>query len=63
MQHLLHYLHCYARAFAQTAAPLAIVDVNVVIVMKGETRGHQTAVIADGRIAGAGSSGQGNAVR
>jgi hypothetical protein len=35
----------------------------VVIVMKGETRGHQTAVIADGRIAGAGSSGQGNAVR
>jgi imidazolonepropionase-like amidohydrolase len=48
---------CFATsAFAQTAAPLAIVDVNVVDVMKGETRGHQTVVIADGRIASAGSS-------
>src|SRR5487761_2100916 len=43
-------------AFAQTAAPLAIVDGNVVDVMKGETRGHQTVVIADGRITGTGSS-------
>jgi hypothetical protein len=40
----------------QTAAPLAIVDVNVVDVMKGETRGHQTVVIADGRIGSASSS-------
>ena len=49
-------LYFATRAFAQTAAPLAIVDVNVVDVMKGETRSHQTVVIANGRIAGAGSS-------
>jgi len=35
-------------AFAQT--PLAIVDVNVVDVVKGAVRPHQTVVIADGRI-------------
>jgi hypothetical protein len=49
-------LYFATSAFAQTAAPLAIVDVNVVDVMKGETRGHQTVVIADGRIGSASSS-------
>ncbi len=43
-------------ALAQTAAPLAVVDVNVVDVRKGEIRGHQTVVIAEGRITGIGSS-------
>lgn len=48
---------CFAaRAFAQTTAPLAVVDVNVVDVVRGETRGHQTVVIANGRIVAAGSS-------
>ncbi len=42
---------CFAaRAFAQTAGPIAIVDVNVVDVSKGEIRGHQTVLIAEGRI-------------
>ena len=49
-------LYFAASAFAQTAAPLAIVDVNVVDVMHGETHGRQTVVIADGRITAAGSS-------
>jgi imidazolonepropionase-like amidohydrolase len=49
-------LYLTMRAFAQTAAPLAIVDVNVVDVRKGEIRGHQTVLIADGRITGIGSS-------
>ena len=49
-------LYFATRVFAQTAAPLAIVDVNLVDVVRGETRGHQTVVISDGRIAGAGSS-------
>jgi len=49
-------LYLAARCLAQTGAPLAVVDVNVVDVVKGETRGHQTVVIANGRIAGAGSS-------
>jgi imidazolonepropionase-like amidohydrolase len=43
------------RAFAQTA-PLAVVDVNVVDVVKGEIRSHQNVLIANGRIAAAGSS-------
>jgi imidazolonepropionase-like amidohydrolase len=48
---------CFAaRAFAQTPAPLAIVDVNVVDVVKGETRAHQTVLIDNGRIAEAGPS-------
>lgn len=55
--HPLALVLCLAtRAFAQTAAPLAVVDVNVVDVVKGETRGHQTVLIANGRIAAAGSS-------
>ena len=45
-----------ARAHSQTVAPLAIVDVNVVDVVKGEIRTHQTVLIAGGRIAAAGSS-------
>jgi len=43
-------------ALAQTAAPLAILDVNVVDVVKGETRAHQTVLIANGRIAAIGAS-------
>jgi len=55
--HTLALALCLAtRAFAQTPAPLAVVDVNVVDVVKGETRGHQTVLIANGRIAAAGSS-------
>src|SRR6202167_6443310 len=43
---------CRARlALAQTAAPVAILDVNVVDVVKAETRAHQTVLIANGRIA------------
>ncbi len=49
-------LYFATRALAQTAAPLAIVDVNVVDVRAGEIRGHQTVVIAEGRITGIGSS-------
>lgn len=49
-------LYFAARAFAQTAAPLAIVDVNVVDVTKGEIRGHQSVVIAGNRIIAVGSS-------
>jgi imidazolonepropionase-like amidohydrolase len=41
---------------ADTAAPLAVVDVNVVDVVKGETRGHQTVLITNGRIAEVGLS-------
>jgi len=44
------------RAFAQTPAPLAVVDVNVVDVVNGETRTHQTVLILNGRIAAAGST-------
>jgi imidazolonepropionase-like amidohydrolase len=40
-------------AFAQT--PVALVDVNVVDVVKGEVHGHQTVLIAKGRIAAVGS--------
>ena len=55
--HTLALALCLAtRAFAQTPAPLAVVDVNVVDVVKGETRGHQTVLIANGRIAAAGPS-------
>jgi imidazolonepropionase-like amidohydrolase len=36
---------------AQTPAPVAILDVNIVDVVKGETRRHQTVLIANGRIA------------
>jgi imidazolonepropionase-like amidohydrolase len=39
------------RVFSQGTAPLAIVDVNVVDVRKGEIRGHQTVLISNGRIA------------
>ncbi len=44
------------RAFAQTAPPLAIIDVNVVDVVKGEVRSHQTVLIAGGRITAAAAS-------
>jgi imidazolonepropionase-like amidohydrolase len=55
--HLLAFALCLAtHAPAQTAAPLAIVDVNVVDVVKGETRARQTVLIDNGRIADAGSS-------
>jgi imidazolonepropionase-like amidohydrolase len=54
---LLAFALCLStRVLAQTAAPLAIVDVNVVDVVKGETRGHQTVLISNGRIAAIGAS-------
>lgn len=45
-----------ARALAQAGAPLAVADVNVVDVVKGEIHGHQTVLIDDGRIVAVGSA-------
>lgn len=45
-----------ASAFAQPSRPLAIVDVNVVDVIGGAIRDHQTVLISSGRIADLGAA-------
>jgi imidazolonepropionase-like amidohydrolase len=44
------------RVLAQNTVPIAITDVNLVDVVKGEIQSHQTVLITNGRIAGLGSA-------
>jgi imidazolonepropionase-like amidohydrolase len=56
IQPLVFLLCLAAQAPAQTAVPVAILNVNIVDVVKGETRTRQTVLIGNGRIAAIGAS-------